>query len=172
MSRPSRSSISTHSDIDDIGVLDNLAAADAFAENTTSQVNQEDVLSMLVLQREMLSRFEKTNEMLVNCNALAAARIDYAHQEFKRHTQLLIDMKRDLDNVFRRIRKLKANLGKRYPDAFAACSPLRSPPGAAAESTIEEGNHNVPKNQTVVLADVHTAPVEVSDTCVQRTEEA
>lgn len=115
----------------------------------------------------MLSRFEKTNEMLVNCNALAAARIDYAHQEFKRHTQLLIDMKKDLDNVFRRIRKLKANLGKRYPDAFAACSPLRSPPGAA-ETTTEGGNHGVPKSQTVVLADVHTAPVEVPDNSEQK----
>ncbi|XP_014672804.1 PREDICTED: kxDL motif-containing protein 1-like [Priapulus caudatus] len=65
--------------------------------------------------------------MLVNCNALAAARVDYAHLEFRRHTQLLVEMKKDLDIVFRRIRKLKVNLGKRYPEAFAACSPVGSP---------------------------------------------
>lgn len=51
-----------------------------------------------------LSRFEKTNEMLINFNMLSSSRFETTSQEFKRHTMLLYDMKKDLDVVFRRIR--------------------------------------------------------------------
>ena len=46
-------------------------------------------------------RFEKTNEMLLNFNALSATRYENAAVDFRRHTALLLDMKRELDNVFR-----------------------------------------------------------------------
>ena len=51
-----------------------------------------------------LSRFEKTNEMLINFNLLSTARYDVTVKEFHQHTQLLYDMKKDLDGVFKRIR--------------------------------------------------------------------
>ena len=50
-----------------------------------------------------LRRFEKTNEMLLNFNALSATRYENAAVDFRRHTALLLDMKRELDNVFRYI---------------------------------------------------------------------
>lgn len=65
-----------------------------------------------------LQRFEKTNEMLSNCNSLSATRFALAQKEFKKHTALLVDMKKDLDNVFKRIRTIKTKLSNQYPAAF------------------------------------------------------
>lgn len=66
-----------------------------------------------------LQRFEKTNEMLTNCNALSVNRLASAGTEFKKHTQLLVDMKKDLDQIFRRISTLKNRLSHQYPQGFA-----------------------------------------------------
>jgi len=96
--------------------------ATLFARAMIEQVNSEDIQSMVYVQRDMLSRFEKTNEMLINFNLLSTARYDVTVKEFHQHTQLLYDMKKDLDGVFKRIRVLKNRLGKVYPDAFSACS--------------------------------------------------
>lgn len=66
-----------------------------------------------------LQRFEKTNEMLTNCNALSASRLKTVAPEFKKHTQQLVDMKKDLDYIFKKIRTLKLKLGNQYPTQFA-----------------------------------------------------
>ncbi|XP_061173508.1 kxDL motif-containing protein 1-like [Saccostrea echinata] len=94
----------------------------AFTEALVEQVNREDVQSMVQLQRDMLARYEKTNEMLINFNMLSSARCEATSQEFRQHTQVLGQMKADLDIIFRRIRTLKQRLGTLYPEAFAACS--------------------------------------------------
>ena len=79
-------------------------------------------------QKKMLQRFEKTNEMLTNVNTLSATRfvnnghsykylphlfsprLDRATTDFKKHTAIVVDMKKDLDSIFRRIRNIKASL--------------------------------------------------------------
>lgn len=66
-----------------------------------------------------LQRFEKTNEMLTNCNALSVNRLKSAGSEFKKHTQLLLEMKKDLDSIFKRIRVMKTKLASQYPQAFS-----------------------------------------------------
>ena len=58
-------------------------------------------LFWLLLSFFVPNRFEKTNEMLLNFNALSATRYENAAVDFRRHTALLLDMKRELDNVFR-----------------------------------------------------------------------
>ncbi|XP_076355559.1 kxDL motif-containing protein CG10681 [Tachypleus tridentatus] len=97
-------------------------AAITFIQTLAHEVNEGDVETIIHQQKHMLTRFEKTNEMLVNCNALSASRFEVASKELKRHTQLLIDMKKDLDSVFRRIRFLKMKLSQQYPAAFLACN--------------------------------------------------
>lgn len=57
--------------------------------------------------------------MLSNCNSLSATRFALAQKEFKKHTALLVDMKKDLDNIFKRIRTIKTKLSNQYPAAFA-----------------------------------------------------
>lgn len=66
-----------------------------------------------------LQRFEKTNEMLTNCNALSVNRLKSAGTEFKKHTQLLLEMKKDLDSIFKRIRVMTTKLASQYPEAFS-----------------------------------------------------
>jgi hypothetical protein len=56
--------------------------------------------------------------MLVNCNALALIRFENANKDLKRFTQQLIEMHKDLDSVFHRIKFLKLKLTQQYPNAF------------------------------------------------------
>uniref|UniRef100_T1JII3 KxDL domain-containing protein n=1 Tax=Strigamia maritima TaxID=126957 RepID=T1JII3_STRMM len=86
-----------------------ISAPEILVDSLAGQVNQSDIDTILQSQRLMLTRFEKTNEMLLNCNALTAARFSAAQQEFRRHTQQLVEMKKDLESVFRRIRFAKKN---------------------------------------------------------------
>ena len=69
-----------------------------------------------------LQRFEKTNEMLSNCNTLSATRLERAMRDFKGHTAQILDMKKDLDHVLKRIHNLKQKLMKENPDAFKGMS--------------------------------------------------
>lgn len=51
-----------------------------------------------------LDRFEKTNEMLINFNGLSNVRLLQMNEHFLLHTRTLVEMKKDLDSIFRRIR--------------------------------------------------------------------
>lgn len=88
-------------------------------------VNSEDVNAIIQAQRHMLDRFEKTNEMLINFNGLSNVRLQQMNEHFLVHTRTLVEMKKDLDSIFRRIRMLKGKIGKQYPDAF---SNIHEPP--------------------------------------------
>ena len=65
-----------------------------------------------------LQRFEKTNEMLVNCNTLSQVHLQKANVEFKKHAQLLNEIKRDLENIFKRIKTMKAKAATQYPHQY------------------------------------------------------
>lgn len=57
--------------------------------------------------------------MLLNCNLLSTSRLKLASEEFKKHTKLLAEMKKDLDYIFKKIRVIKAKVSTQYPEAFA-----------------------------------------------------
>lgn len=84
-----------------------------------------------------LQRFEKTNEMLLNCNALSQSRLKQANDDFKRHVKLLTDMKKDLDYIFRKVRIIKNKLSQQYPVAYAEAQPQRSSLAEEAEDDEE-----------------------------------
>ncbi|XP_070160091.1 kxDL motif-containing protein CG10681 [Polyergus mexicanus] len=96
----------------------NYTAPEVFVQGLAGIVDQQDVESMIRAQKQMLQRFEKTNEMLTNCNQLSVHRLKTAGTEFKKHIALLIEMKRDLDYIFKRIRLVKNKLSQQYPQAF------------------------------------------------------
>ena len=60
--------------------------------------------------------------MLLNFNNLSSARLQQMSERFLHHTRTLVEMKRDLDSIFRRIRWV---LG---PPVSASCSEPRVPP--------------------------------------------
>ncbi|XP_017329547.2 kxDL motif-containing protein 1 isoform X2 [Ictalurus punctatus] len=94
-------------------------ASGIFCSRMLSMVNSEDVNAIIQAQRHMLDRFEKTNEMLINFNGLSNVRLQQMNDRFLLHTRTLIEMKKDLDSVFRRIRTLKGKIAKQYPNAFS-----------------------------------------------------
>nr|CAG4650440.1 EOG090X0CBU [Sida crystallina] len=96
----------------------NFTPPEVFVQGVAGFVNQSDVEAMIRAQKQMLQRFEKTNEMLVNCNALSHAHLLKANQEFKKHITLLNEVKKDLDNIFKRVRALKSKVANQYPQAF------------------------------------------------------
>lgn len=53
-----------------------------------------------------LARFEKTNEMLGTCCALSNHRLESSKRELIWYTQMLGEMKKDLESIFRRIKYL------------------------------------------------------------------
>ncbi|PNF22034.1 KxDL motif-containing protein CG10681 [Cryptotermes secundus] len=108
------------SDLGSIECFQNYTAPEVFIQGLAGIVDQQDVEAMIRAQKQMLQRFEKTNEMLTNCNALSVNRLKSAGAEFKKHTQLLLEMKKDLDTIFRRIRVMKTKLASQYPQAFSA----------------------------------------------------
>lgn len=53
--------------------------------------------------------------MLLNCNALSKSRWKQTNDDFKKHSKVLIEMKKDLDYIFRKIRCIKQKLNRQYP---------------------------------------------------------
>ncbi|XP_065088111.1 kxDL motif-containing protein CG10681 [Ochlerotatus camptorhynchus] len=102
-----------------IECFQNYTAPEVFVQGLAGLVNQTDVEVMIRAQKQMLQRFEKTNEMLLNCNALSQSRLKIASEDFKKHTKLLHDMKKDLDYIFKKIRNIKSKLSTQYPLPFA-----------------------------------------------------
>ncbi|XP_056430429.1 kxDL motif-containing protein 1 isoform X2 [Hyla sarda] len=95
------------------------SASGVFCSRILNMVNSEDVNAIILAQRHMLDRFEKTNEMLSNFNSLSNARLQQMSDRFVHHTRTLVEMKKDLDLIFRRIRMLKGKLAKQYPESFS-----------------------------------------------------
>lgn len=127
-----------HLGVDDTKMMDmecsiyqNYTASEVFVQGLAGVVNQEDVESMVRAQKKMLQRFEKTNEMLANCNTLSATRLERATRDFKAHTAYVSDLKKDLESIFKRIRVIKSRIAAQNPEAFKAA-------GGTFESVKEE----------------------------------
>ncbi|VDO12601.1 unnamed protein product [Brugia timori] len=87
-------------------------------ETLMSQVDDEDITTIIGLQKKSLAQFEKTNEMLTNCCILSASRLEKARKDLAENRQLILEMKSDLESVFRRIRTFKQNYITKYADVY------------------------------------------------------
>ena len=56
--------------------------------------------------------------MLSNCNSLSATRFERALRDFRVHTQHINGLKKELDQVFKRIRTIKSKVAQQYPEAY------------------------------------------------------
>jgi hypothetical protein len=89
-----------------------------FVDAVLSQVDEDNINDIIKIQKKSLERFEKTNEMLVNCVALSEKRLEKAKGEFMANKDLLITAKNDLEIIFRKIRNMKQLLAQKYPDFY------------------------------------------------------
>merc|ERR1712058_179187 len=113
-------------------IYQNYSASEVLVQGLAGVVNQGDVEEMVRAQKEMLQRFEKTNEMLTNVNSLSAVRLEKANNDFKKHTQNVVEMKKDLEHIFRRLKIIKQKLNKQMPEAYGSVI------GAQAHENIRE----------------------------------
>lgn len=59
------------------------------------------------------------NEKLKFLNSISQSRYEASVTAFRFHMRLLVNVKKDLDSVFRRIRTLKTKLGAQHPEIMA-----------------------------------------------------
>ena len=101
-------------------IYQNYTASEVVVQGVAGMVSQDDVARMVRAQKEMLQRFEKTNEMLSNVNSLSAVRLDRANKDFRKHTQNMLEMKRDLGTIFKRLKTIKQKMNRQMPEAHEA----------------------------------------------------
>ena len=56
--------------------------------------------------------------MLSNCNTLSNTRLERAMRDFKTHTVHVMEMKKDVESVLKRIKNLKQKIAVQNPEAF------------------------------------------------------
>jgi len=101
-------------------ICQNFSASKLLVQDVAGLVSQDDVELIVRAQKKVLQRYEKTNEMLSNVNILSASRLSTAQREFKIHTQNLLEMKKEMERIFIRIRKIKGKLADQMPTAYLA----------------------------------------------------
>ena len=94
----------------DPAIYQNYSASEVLVQGLAGVVSQDDVGLMVQSQKEMLQRFEKTNEMLSNVNNLSTIRLDRANKDFKKHTMNMLNMKRDLEIISKRLKSIREAL--------------------------------------------------------------
>merc|ERR1712126_245820 len=82
--------------------------------------HEDEIYQNYTASEVVLQGFEKTNEMLSNVNSLSAVRLDRANKDFRKHTQNMLEMKRDLDTIFRRLKTIKQKMNRQMPEAYEA----------------------------------------------------
>ncbi|GBN30977.1 KxDL motif-containing protein 1 [Araneus ventricosus] len=132
--------------------LNNAYAPIVFVQSLQHQVNEHDINAIIQSQKHMLARFEKTNEMLANCNTLLATRYVTSSKELKKHISFLVELKKDLETIFRRIRFLKMKLSQQYSEAFSASSSVFNVLDEEEEQEEKEKLPSKPANEANVTS--------------------
>ena len=73
---PERAELTAPNAFMECSIYQNYTASEVMVQGLAGVVNQGDVEEMVRAQKEMLQRFEKTNEMLTNVNSLSTVRLE------------------------------------------------------------------------------------------------
>ena len=87
-------------------------------ERSLSLINQKDIEIIHFTQRHILDQLERSNAKLAQVNKFSIHRFIKLGPQIKRHTRTLVDTKKELDSIFRRIRILQGKIQSQYPDHF------------------------------------------------------
>eukprot|EP00005_Dracoamoeba_jomungandri_P006709 CAMPEP_0174262816 /NCGR_PEP_ID=MMETSP0439-20130205/15662_1 /TAXON_ID=0 /ORGANISM="Stereomyxa ramosa, Strain Chinc5" /LENGTH=137 /DNA_ID=CAMNT_0015347799 /DNA_START=15 /DNA_END=428 /DNA_ORIENTATION=- len=92
------------------------SAASVFAEEAIGLMEHVDVINMLDLQLQTYKKITLTKKNINSFNQYSAALHRNLSASFDAHIKMVIDMKKDLENIFTRIRELKLKLVEKYPE--------------------------------------------------------
>ncbi|CAH8507341.1 unnamed protein product [Heterobilharzia americana] len=81
-----------------------------------NMLNSSKTIEIIHHQDIMLNKFEKTNEMLRTVTELSETRYRILFTEFTEHIKTIILLKKDIDNIFKRIQFIKKLLSIHYPN--------------------------------------------------------
>lgn len=94
--------------------------------------------------------------MLLNCNALSNGRLKAANDDFKAYGKVIIDMKKDLDHIFKKIRVIKGKLATQYPEAVKQMEQKKKNVFSEEADEDDEGNVESNGNRTDAKATTDT----------------
>ncbi|KAG2219263.1 hypothetical protein INT45_000039 [Circinella minor] len=86
------------------------------AKELLNASNDADLKQMEQDQTECLTIYQSTHDRLEAFNEFSKARYQNINKHFESHTTMLKEMKRDLDSVFAKLRKINIKLQQKYPD--------------------------------------------------------
>nr|CAH8843372.1 unnamed protein product [Trichobilharzia regenti] len=93
-----------------------MSAAESFGDSLNAVINSPEAVQIIQQQEIMLSKFEKTNEMLRTVSELSEGRYRILCQELNTHTKTILSLKKEMNDVFKRIRSIKKLLATYFPD--------------------------------------------------------
>lgn len=80
-----------------------------------SLVDQKQVSEMIEIQTMAVDRLDATNRNLVACSAHAQEKLDTASKLFKKASKQLIESKRDLDFIYKKLTDLRNEIKAEIP---------------------------------------------------------
>jgi len=104
------------------------SAAGLMVTSLLSEKSEKDILSMDTYQQQTVRRLQDSVERLADFNDFSQQQFEDIGPKFATKSRQLKLLKKDLDDVFKRIRKLKETLRAAYPEAVAAAEAAHPPP--------------------------------------------
>ncbi|CAH8842828.1 unnamed protein product [Trichobilharzia szidati] len=93
-----------------------MSAAESFGDSLNNVINSPEAVKIIQQQELMLTKFEKTNEMLRTVSELSEGRYRILCNELNTHTKTILSLKKEMNDVFKRIRSIKKLLATYFPD--------------------------------------------------------
>ncbi|KAF9807029.1 hypothetical protein SFRURICE_011173 [Spodoptera frugiperda] len=130
-----------------IECFQNYSAPEVFVQGLAGMVNQNDVETVIRAQKNI--------------------RLRAASTEFKKHTQLLLEMRKDLEFIFKKIRAIKTKLSTQYPEAYksaVAASIANRRPADDDDDEDFKASETRPESKMVATVSTETLKPTTSDT--------
>eukprot|EP01135_Chromosphaera_perkinsii_P008604 Nk52_evm46s1401 gene=Nk52_evmTU46s1401 len=93
-------------------------AGEVFCENVLGFVSRDQLEEAMAIQLKTKERFEEINEKLTSINQYSAREFREMSKAFKDHTTLLLNLKKNLDSLAKRIRVIKTQVQQKYPKEY------------------------------------------------------
>lgn len=97
---------------------DTPSTSKVLADEITSLVNKTDIECTLQIQNEIKDKLCQTTTTLSEFNERSEKELSEIGAQLEDYTRLNKEMKKDLEDIFKRLRVMKIDLMKKYPSEF------------------------------------------------------